>query len=60
MSDAALNLAAQMSAVLVKWDASVGDTPPEGDPMAHPACLEIVRLEPGRDPQLIFKRKQTE
>lgn len=60
MSDTTINLAAQLSAVLVKWDACVGETPPEGDPMTHPACLEIVRLEPGRDPQLIFKRKDAE
>lgn len=56
MSDEALTLKAALSGVLVKWDASVGNDIPDGDPTKHPACIEVIRLEEGKDPEILYRR----
>ena len=41
---------------LVKWDASIGDSIPDGDPTRHPACIEVWKIPHGGQPELFYKR----
>ncbi len=47
-----------MKGRLVKWDASiVGETPPlDIDPTTHPGCIEVIELNEGEPPHVIFRR----
>lgn len=45
---------------LYKWDASVGDNPPDPtkiDAASHPACAEIWEMQDGQPARLIYQRK---
>ena len=57
MSDDVLKLTARMEAVLVKWDASVGENPPVGDPSKHPECIEVIKLTEGQQPEILYRRE---
>jgi hypothetical protein len=54
MSDAGIGIGAVLRAVLVKWDGE----PPEGaDPIGHPQCIEIIEINPGEEPRVVYQRK---
>jgi hypothetical protein len=57
MSDEAIKLGVRESFRLVKWDASVGDNPPDPSvAQGHPACVEIWELTPGEPAKQIYQR----
>jgi hypothetical protein len=58
MEQETIKLKAKLSGVLVKWDAALldGAPPADIDPTTHPACIEVLRLEDDRDPQVIYRR----
>lgn len=47
-----------MQGRLVKWDASVvGETPPtDVDPTTHPGCIEVLELQEGQAPRVVYRR----
>lgn len=44
---------------LVKWDAAiVGENPPlDIDPTTHPGCLEVIEMNEGQIPQVVYRRE---
>lgn len=57
MNDNELTLDCSLSGFLVKWE---GDPPEgwDGTPMPeHPNCIEIIRFEDGKPPELVYRRQ---
>ena len=49
-----------MKATLVKWDAAlVGEHPPThlADPSSHPGCIEVIALDEGQPPVILYRRE---
>ena len=52
----AITLSCDLKYTVVKWDASMIDSPPEvTDPATHPACIEVLMIE-GQTPTTIYRR----
>lgn len=50
-----LGIVAKVRTRVVKWDGE----PPEGaDPIGHPQCREVLELEHGHAPVVIYKRTE--
>ena len=51
-----------MKGRLVKWDAEMlpdPENPPDlEDPTKHPACLEVVEMNEGKDPETTYRREE--
>lgn len=57
MTETPVPLKAVVNSILVKWDSSVGENPPALDnPSEHPACLEVISIEHGKDPVTLYRR----
>lgn len=48
-----------MKGRLVKWDAAiVGESPPlDVEPVGHPGVIEVIELDEGKDPRIIYRRQ---
>lgn len=49
-----------MKGTLVKWDAAVvGENPPlDVDPSTHPGCIEVIALNEGEPPTIVYRRAE--
>ena len=55
MNEQTAGIGATVKITLVKWD---GEPPADADPMGHPQCIEILEVEDGATPTVIYRRQQ--